>query len=80
MQEGKHSQMRSFPITSVGYLSPAPMSLWGLLGVWVIGTGKCHWPLQAALSGSIIKAPGFAGGYLLVPVSRSGGTIDHYQN
>src|SRR5258708_33520908 len=27
--------------------------------------GKCHWPLQAALSGSIIKAPGFAGGYLL---------------
>jgi hypothetical protein len=28
--------------------------------------GKCHWPLQAALSGSIIKAPGFAGGYLLI--------------
>src|SRR6266849_8296131 len=27
--------------------------------------GKCHWPVQAALSGSIIKAPGFAGGYLL---------------
>src|SRR5260370_14714916 len=27
--------------------------------------GKCHWPLQAALSGSLIKAPGFAGGYLL---------------
>src|SRR5260221_3314621 len=26
---------------------------------------KCHWPLQAALSGSLIKAPGFAGGYLL---------------
>src|SRR6266403_4323148 len=25
---------------------------------------KCHWPLQAALSGSLIKAPGFAGGYL----------------
>src|SRR5258706_10961321 len=24
-----------------------------------------HWPLQAALSGSLIKAPGFAGGYLL---------------
>src|SRR6266446_6683852 len=30
--------------------------------------GKCHWPLQAALSGSLIKAPGFAGGYLLLPV------------
>src|SRR6266852_1403521 len=58
--------MRSFPITSVGYLGQAPMSLWGLLGVWVIGTGKCDWPLQAALSGSIIKAPGFAGGYLIV--------------
>jgi len=29
--------------------------------------GKCHWPLQAALSGSIIKAPGFAGGYLHAP-------------
>src|SRR5712671_7987341 len=57
--------MRSFPITSVGYLGQAPMSLWGLLGVWVIRTGKCDWPLQAALSGSIIKAPGFAGGYLL---------------
>src|SRR6266478_2487180 len=57
--------MHSFPITSVGYLGQAPMSLWGLLGVWVIGTGKCHWPFQAALSGSIIKAPGFAGGYLL---------------
>jgi hypothetical protein len=56
--------MHSFPITSVGYLGQAPMSLWGLLGVWVIGTGKCHWPFQAALSGSIIKAPGFAGGYL----------------
>jgi hypothetical protein len=27
--------------------------------------GTCHWPLQTALSGSIIKAPGFAGGYLL---------------
>ncbi len=32
-------------------------------GHWKLG--KCHWPLQAALSGSIIKAPGFAGGYLL---------------
>jgi hypothetical protein len=29
--------------------------------------GKCHWPLQAALSGSLIKAPGFAGGYLQAP-------------
>jgi len=33
--------------------------------------GKCHWPLQAALSGSIIKAPGFAGGYLLSAASVS---------
>jgi hypothetical protein len=28
--------------------------------------GPYHRPLQAALSGSLIKAPGFAGGYLLV--------------
>src|SRR5258708_26333395 len=27
--------------------------------------GPNHRPLQAALSGSLIKAPGFAGGYLL---------------
>src|SRR6266849_3782267 len=36
----------------------------GLLGVSVIGTGEMSLALQAALSGSIIKAPGFAGGYL----------------
>ncbi len=39
MQQGKHGQMRSFAITSVGYLGEAPMSLWGLLGVSVIGIG-----------------------------------------
>src|SRR5260221_9154338 len=33
--------------------------------------GKCHWPLQAALSGSLIKAPGFAGGYLLVHATHT---------
>jgi hypothetical protein len=58
--------MRSFAIASVGYLGEAPMSLWGLLGVSVIETGEVSLgPLQAALSGSIIKAPGFAAGYLL---------------
>src|SRR6267143_2011648 len=30
-----------------------------------------HRPLQAALSGSLIKAPGFAGGYLLLAEWRS---------
>jgi hypothetical protein len=35
--------------------------------------GKCHWPLQAALSGSLIKAPGFAGGYLLPHDVNPGG-------
>src|SRR5216684_3731527 len=30
-----------------------------------LGLGPYHRPLQAALSGSLIKAPGFAGGYLL---------------
>src|SRR5712671_3843045 len=36
--------------------------------------GMCHWPLQAALSGSIIKAPGFAGGYLLMASSEAATT------
>ena len=41
------------------------MSLWDCSAFRSLELGKCHWPLQAALSGSIIKAPGFAGGYLL---------------
>src|SRR5260221_2227442 len=56
--------MRSFAITSVGYLREAPISLWDCSAFRSLELGKCHWPLQAALSGSIIKAPGFAGGYL----------------
>jgi hypothetical protein len=65
MQQGKHSQMGSFAITSVGYLGEEPMSSSGLLGVSVIGIGEVSLGLQAALSGPITKAPGFAGGYLL---------------
>ena len=64
MRSGKHSQVLSFAIAWVGYLSEAVPS-WELLGVSAIGTGAYHRPLQAALSGSLIKAPGFAGGYLL---------------
>jgi hypothetical protein len=40
MQHGKHSQMGSFAITSVGYLGEVPMSSWGLLGVSIIGIGE----------------------------------------
>jgi hypothetical protein len=40
------------------------MPFWELFCESVIGTGGCHEPLRAALSGSLIKAPGFAGGYL----------------
>src|SRR6266849_4161645 len=43
--------------------------LWDFSAFLSFELGKCHWPLQAALSGSIIKAPGFAGGYL--PASSS---------
>jgi hypothetical protein len=41
------------------------MSSWECSALRALELGKCHWPLQAASSGSIIKAPGFAGGYLL---------------
>jgi hypothetical protein len=40
MQHGKHSQMGSFAITSVGYLGEVAMSSWGLLGVSIIGIGE----------------------------------------
>jgi len=43
------------------------MSSWDCSAFRSLELGKCHWPLQAASSGSIIKAPGFAGGYLLIP-------------
>jgi hypothetical protein len=47
------------------------MSSWDCSAFRSLELGKCHWPLQAASSGSIIKAPGFAGGYLLdVPTSQ----------
>src|SRR5260370_42168693 len=56
--------MRSFAVTSVGYLREAARSLGDGSAFRSLELGTCHWPLQAALSGSIIKAPGFAGGYL----------------
>jgi hypothetical protein len=40
VQHGKHSQMGSLAITSVGYLGEVPMSSWGLLGVSIIGIGE----------------------------------------
>ena len=44
--------------------------------------GPNHRPLQAALSGSLIKAPGFAGGYLLLEqvkkaLEAAGSDLDH---
>jgi hypothetical protein len=66
MQQGKHRQMGLFSITLVGHLGEVPMSSWRLLASRSLELGKCYWPLQAALSGSLIKARGFAGGYLLL--------------
>ena len=57
---GKHSPVLSFAIAWVGYLGEAAPS-WELLGVSVIGTGAEHRPLQAALSGSLLKAPALPG-------------------
>ena len=37
--------------------------------------GRVSGPRIAALSGSQIKAPGFAGGYLLSPVSAADATV-----
>ena len=62
--------MRSFAITSVGILARRRCHYGDCLAFRSLELGKCRWPLQAALSGSIIKAPGFAGGYLLLIISN----------
>jgi nucleotide-binding universal stress UspA family protein len=72
---GKHSPVLSFAIAWVGYLGEAAPS-WELLGVSVIGTGAESSALQAALSGSLIKAHGFAGGYLLPEAERPENAFD----
>src|SRR5882762_6919696 len=65
MRCGNPNQALSFATQVVGYLARQPCdhpncSAFRLSKLWV-----GHRPLQAALSGSLIKAPGFAGGYLL---------------
>jgi hypothetical protein len=63
MEQGRCIQSRSLQldILARGRCHHGDCSAFRSLELW-----KCHWPLQAALSGSIIKAPGFAGGYLLL--------------
>jgi len=61
---GNHSPVLSFAIAWVGYLGEAVPS-WNCSAFLTLELGLYHRPLQAALSGSLIYAPSFAGGYLL---------------
>jgi hypothetical protein len=69
VQQGKHRQMGLFSITLGHILAGCRCHHGDCSAFRSLELVKCHWPLQAALSGSLIKAPGFAGGYL--PVMRS---------
>src|SRR6267154_46143 len=71
MQQGKHSRWVYSRSLQSDILARCRCHHGDCSAFRSLELGKCHWPLHAALSGSLIKAPGFAGGYLL-PVQVAG--------